>query len=32
MLAFLLSSLVRMMIRSSRQLAAQQAQVGRSSG
>ncbi|HTC13626.1 MAG TPA: hypothetical protein VK692_05360 [Chthoniobacterales bacterium] len=32
MLAFLLSSLVRMMIRSSQQLAAQQAQVGRSAG
>jgi hypothetical protein len=32
MLAFLIFSLVRMMIRSSRQLAAQQAQVGRSSG
>ncbi len=32
MLAFLISGMVRMMIRSSRQLAAQQAQVGRSAG
>lgn len=32
MLAFLLCGMVRMMIRSSRQLAAQQAQVGRSTG
>jgi hypothetical protein len=32
MLAFLLCGMIRMMIRSSRQLAAQQAQVGRSTG